>query len=116
MAFHERLTTSVMFSRLVTVSVFLCAFAVLPLPHLICMECEGACETECPFEEDGESSEEELAAPMSMRQRLSSRLLEAIPFLQLKNIAGRHVSPKDGRLHAVIGHQLANGLCAPLVI
>ncbi len=110
-----RLTKRRVFSRLLPVIVSLCAFAILPLPQFVGMTCAESSETECPFEEDGESSEEELVVTSSTRRRALNHRRGTSPFHKISD-QPRQADSYGSRPQAIIGHQLANGLRAPLVI
>jgi hypothetical protein len=114
MALRERSTTRLTSSRLVSVSICLCAFAFLPLPDLAMLTCAASVETECPCQGEGESSKEERVVCSSARRRLNDRCHSDRSWPDESGARLRHITPYAGRLPATIGHQLANGLCAPL--
>ena len=80
------------------------------------LTCAESAEAERPCNEDGERSEEELVARSSAHRRLSDRRLSDVG--QPRETSDRllHIASYAGRLPAIVGHQLANGLCAPLLI
>lgn len=108
-----RLTPELLVARLLTVSICLFSFAVLPLPQLFMLTGGQSIETECPCQEDGEKPEEELLGT-SVRQRLSVCKTSAD-----RRVAGAdnfHNKPSKAHFPAIVGHRLANGNFAPLVI
>ena len=115
MALSLRSTTRLPLSGLVVVSICLCAVAVLPLPQLAVLTWVAPAEAECPCQEDRDSSEEEIVFCSSAHRRLNR--------LQHRDLSRIHET--GGQLHqntsyashlpAIVGHQLANGLCAPLL-
>ena len=122
MARGVRLTTRVRsitrltFSRLVSVSVCLCAFALLPFPQLAVLTWAESVEGGCPFQADEKSFKEELVVWSSARRRLNHR----------RHVESAKLSETGDRLHptaayahpnaVIVGHRLANGLRAPLLI
>jgi len=72
-------------------------------------------EAEYPVEEDGENAEEELVVVASVRRRLNNRRPQSGRSYGTGNLV-RQTASYDSRLQAIVGHQLANGLRAPLVI
>lgn len=116
MALSIRLTIWLAFSRLVSVLVCLCAFTLLPLPQFGVLTSAESTERECPAQEDGENSEEELVVCSSACRRLNDRCQS---YLGQHSEAGERFAqtPSNAyRLPAIVGHQLANGLCAPWLI
>ena len=113
MALRGQSTTRTAFSRFVSVSVCLCAFLVLPFPQLTVLTCGAPAETESSSQEERESAEEELVVCPAAGRNLNDR---------------RHIWSHDNRdplhqiaayaakLPVIVGHRLANGLCAPLLI
>ena len=104
------------FSRLVSASICLCAFAALPLHHLPGLTLVESADGECPFEEDGKRSEEERIVFPSARRRLIPGCYRD---LRRPHEAGdrlHQIASYASRSPAIVGHQLANGLCAPLLI
>ena len=71
MALRVRSTTRLPLSQLVSLSIYFCAFVLLPLPQLGVLT-ESA-ERECPCQKDGESSAEGVVVPSSARRRLNHR-------------------------------------------
>lgn len=112
---RQRFAKRRVFSRILPVIVSLCAFAVLPFSQLVGMAGAESAEAKCPFEEDGESSEEELVVTSSTRRRLSHHRRSASLFHKISDQLHQTAS-YGSRPQAIIGHQLANGLRAPLVI
>jgi hypothetical protein len=115
MTLTERSITQLTFSRLASVLAFLCAFTVLPLPQISGLARAETCESECPCEEDGENLEEELVVSASTRRRLHNRCHDVCQFYGV-NVPLRQFSSHGNSPQATVGHFLANGLRAPLVI
>ncbi|MCP4785364.1 MAG: hypothetical protein GY903_31065 [Fuerstiella sp.] len=112
---HVRSMIRLTVRRLLSVSV--CVFTFLPLPQLALPTWVAeSTESECPCQEDEESSEERLAVATSERRlhagggrRGLNRPRETGGGLPRSNYL-TDCSP------AVVGHQLANGLRAPVRI
>jgi hypothetical protein len=98
-----------------SVSIFLCAFIVLPLPHLAMLAASETAERDRSCQNEGESSEEEQAASSSLRFRIKDR--RRCSFIRPHEIGRklRQIVPFAGRFPAIVGHQLSNGLRAPLL-
>ncbi|MEO1984765.1 MAG: hypothetical protein ABGZ23_25065 [Fuerstiella sp.] len=115
MAFHVRSKIRLTLRRFLSMSV--CVFTFLALPQLALPTWVAeAMESECPCQEDEESSEERLAVAASERRlhagcgrRGLNRPRETGGCLRRSNYLV-DCSP------AVVGHQLANGLRAPVLI
>jgi hypothetical protein len=117
MALRLRSTIRLALSRLVSVSVCLCAFTFLPLPQLAGTTWTESSEAEFPLEEeDGKSAEEELAVGSSARRRLNHRRGRNLSLPYETGNPRCHSTPSGSRLLAIVGHQLANGLGAPLLV
>ena len=104
------------FSRLVTVSMCFYAFSAMPIPQFRVLTWAESAEDECPSEKDREGAEEERVERNSERRRLKKR--PHSNFGQFPELGRHHLqitSLGDPPL-GVIGHQLANGICAPLLI
>lgn len=90
-------------------------FATLPVPLSALVLDLLAVEAECPWEEREDTSEEEVVAGPSVRRRVpkvrKTRSRESVGVVEFLKIF-----PTARRLPAIVGHQLANGLRAPLVI
>ena len=102
-------------TRLLAVS--LCAFVALPLPQFFVLTHVQAVESECPCHEDKDTSEKELVVGSSVRRRLS----RSVGDTGVRRTFGPVGRPQKAAsymrlLPAIVGHQLANGLCAPLLI
>ncbi len=112
MALRARLA----FSRLVPVSISLCAFVALPLPQLNVPMWTESSEAECPFGEDREGSEEERIVCSSARRRLKHR--RHIDLSRSNGTRDRlhQIASYAGHLPTIVGHQFANDLHAPLVV
>jgi hypothetical protein len=101
-------------SQFMTVWVLVSVFALEPAAHLVGQNSPVSSEEECPFEEDGETYEEDLIVATGSRRfpdRIRNKTLHA---LQAPNRRGLLCVCQ--RQAAIVGHQLANGLRAPLVI
>ncbi len=109
--------TRLTLSRLGLLSICFCAVTFLPLLQHTDLRCAGSAERECPCQEDGEgTSEEQLAVWSSgVRRRLNHRQHGALKQLPPIGNRLRPVASSLGRFPAIIGHQLANGLRAPLL-
>jgi hypothetical protein len=104
------------FLRLVSVSVCLCAFTVLSAPQYAMLTWAESAETECPCQEEGERSGEERVVCASARHRTDDRRHHDVRRPHKADHRFSPTAPCSRRLPAIIGHQLANGLCAPLLI
>lgn len=116
MTLYERLTTRLIFLRLLSVSVCLCAFTFLPLPQLASPTWMDSSETESPLEEDVKNTGEELATVSSTRRCLNNRRRSD---LRQRCGAGEccHKTPLEiSCVPTVVGHQFSNGLSAPFLI
>ena len=116
MVLKARSLTVPAFSRLVSLSICLFVLAVLPLPELVILASAEASEGGCPRQEDRESSEEELVVWSSARRRFENR--RQVVIRRPVETINRHcqTAADDGRLPSVVGQQLSNGLCAPLLV
>ncbi len=112
----RRSTTWLRLSRLVSVSICLFAFAVLPLPELIVLTLVEATEAESHSQEERESSEGKLVVCSSARRRLNYRRHSDLSRAHENGNQLHQIASYAGRLPAIVGHQLANGLGAPLLI
>ncbi len=117
MALNGQSTIQLAFSRLVSVSVYLCALSFLPLPPHAVLAFANMSEAECPLQEEGESPKEELVARSSARRR-SNDQLPSSRNQQPRNtfICFQQHTSSAGLLPAIVGHRLSNGHCAPLLI
>ena len=93
----------------------LCSIAGLPLPQFVTQIIPQAVESESPWEEKEETSEE-VVAGSSVRRRV--RTVGKTRLCRATNVAGvsRKISSCAGRLRAIVGHEFPNGLRAPLRI
>ena len=101
---------------LVSVSIYLFAFTFIPLPQLGGLTWAESAEGKCPYKEGRENSEEELVVWSSARPHLNNRRHSN---LRWSHGAGDRSYPAASHAVgplAIVGHQLANGLCAPLLI
>jgi hypothetical protein len=106
-----------LFSRLVSVSVCLCAFSFLAPPQLSMQARAESAEERSPCEEEGENSEEELVVGSSLRRGSKARRQSggiSRPYKSVDRL--RRSASYVGCSPAIVGHQLANGVCAPLLI
>ena len=94
----------------------LCAFAVFPIHQLAGMMWAESSETECAAEESGERAVEEFVVRSSTRHRSKDQRRRELDRPHKTPARSRQVTPSDRRSLAIVGHQLANGLCAPLQI
>jgi len=117
MAFRGQSTTWFAAQRLVSVLACFFAFALFLVPQLSASCCERSAETECPCEQDGERSESEVVATSLIRHRLDCRRSACRDQIHR---TGNHVTHRLTsyvcRPPAIVGHQLANDLDAPLLI
>ncbi len=116
MAFMVRSKARRFFLQLVTVSISFCVFAFLPLSHLTGLTCVESSEVECPCEDDAANSSEELAVCSSTRRRLHDRRHSELQRRQESGSFPQQIASAAARRPALVGHQLANGLSAPLLI
>lgn len=107
-----RSTTRLFLSRLVPVSVCLCALTFLPPPQ--CFALAQVEEKESPEQDDGERSEEEQVVYSSTRRRLKGRRQGRWPVETLG--LSRRIASYASRLPTKVGHQLEDGCRAPLLI
>jgi len=117
MARDIRSTTGSAFARLVSVSVYLCAFALLPLLHHPGQICSELCQGSCPCQEDEGTTEVELVVGSTLNCRLDDR--HHGDFTTWPHENHRPLAPfaSCAGLHpAIVGHILANGLRAPLLL
>jgi hypothetical protein len=114
MTIIKRAFTRLPLSQFITVWVLLSAFALEPVTHIVGQNSPVSSEEERPFEEDSETYEENLIVTTGSRKlpdRIRNKTLHA---LQAPNRVGSLYACQ--RQAAIVGHQLANGLRAPLVI
>ena len=116
MAFGVRSATRLPLSGLGSVSICLCAFGFLPIPQLAVQVGTESAEGKCPGQEDRESSEEELIDRSSARRRLSDRKHSDLSRAHETGYRLPQVASYFDLRMAVVGHQLGNGLGAPLLI
>ena len=116
MALRVQSTTRLTLSRLVSVSVCIWAFAFLPLPQLAVLTCVESAEGERSCQEDGESSEGERVVRSSAHRRLNDRRHSDPSRPHETDDQLHQIASNAGRQPAIVGHRLANGLCAPLLI
>ncbi len=110
------LTIRTVLSGLAPAVIFLCAFVTLPLPLIAEATGTQSWEEESPSEESGENHETEFVVTASECRRLSRLSCHALDRCQ-RTVHHLHLASSGRKsIPAVIGHQLANGLCAPLLI
>lgn len=103
-------------ARLLAVPICLCVFSALPLPQFVVLTPAQGVESECLCHEEGDTSEEGLVVGSSDGRRLRS-----VGNTRVRRVVGSLGRPQKSssyarQLPAIVGHQLANGLCAPLLI
>ncbi|MEO2048256.1 MAG: hypothetical protein ABGX16_17020 [Pirellulales bacterium] len=116
MALIVRPTTWLHLSRLISVLICLCTLALLPLPQLGVLMWAESTEAECPGQENRESSEEKLVVRFAACVRLKDRCHSDHSRPHKTGDRLQPITSCTGRLTAIVGHQLANGLCLPLLI
>ena len=104
------------FSRLASVSICLCAVAVLPFPQFALLTCGATTEAESPSHDDRENLEEEQVVRPSARRNTKHRDHSLLSKSHDTRIPLRQIAAYAGYLPTIVGHQLANGLRAPLLI
>jgi len=94
----------------------LCTSAGLPLALFDLRVSPQAAESEAPWEEKEEASEEVVVAGSSVRRRV--RTVGKTRLCQATAVGGapREISCYARQLPAIVGHQLPNGLRAPLLM
>jgi len=94
----------------------LCTSVGLPLPLFVFLGSPHAAESESPWEEKEEASEEVVVAGSSVRRRVKT--VGKTRHCQATDVAGapREISSYGRQLRAIVGHQLPNGLRAPLLM
>ena len=117
MSLDNLLTTRSSCASLIAVWLCLCAFLLFTVPRTTLLSPGAIAENEVPSQEDGET---ELEVLPSSRQRLTRRhpiaLESSATFGNHLNCQNCTFCPPVRFPRAIIGHQLANGLCAPLLI
>jgi hypothetical protein len=102
--------------RLAVVPVCLCVLMFSPTDHLAMQSWAESPGEECPGHHDGDHREVELTACSSSQHRL--RNWSRHQFSRRREARNRHdrVASSAVDRRAIVGHQLANGLCAPLLL
>ncbi len=111
-----RLTMPQVSSQLAYALICLCAVGFLAAPSMTVNACcVGFAEGECPCEENGEGAENEVIGCSLARHRLSEQRHRA--HRQPHDTGDRPERIASGTTHlpATVGHQLANGVRAPLL-
>jgi len=116
MALRVRSTTRLTFFRLVPVSICLCVFTMLPVPQFAALASAESTEVESPCKGDGEKSEKELGVWCSAHGRSKIRRHRGPGRPPEKTNRSQLATPTAERAPAIVGHHLANGLRAPLLI
>jgi hypothetical protein len=116
MTLRVRLTRRLFWSRLVSVPICLCVFAFLPFHDLAALSCAEVSEGGSPCHDHEECNDREQTDWSRSRRRLNdlpedSRKPPPKCGARQKQLS-RHAVP----FQATIGHQLANGLRAPLLL
>jgi hypothetical protein len=112
MTLRVRSTTLLSLSRLISVSICLCGFMLLPVSQLPLLTWVELTEGECP--EEGESSKEERVVCSSARRRLNDRRHSDLA--PSRQAVGCRIVSHVSCPSVIVGHQFANGLRAPLLI
>jgi hypothetical protein len=89
---------------------------LLSLPQVSALSLAEFAEQECPCEEDGENAEEEFVVCSSARRRLKKRQHIGVDQPLLNNAQFRNSASHFDCASTIVGHQLSNGLCAPLLV
>ncbi|MBL4884814.1 MAG: hypothetical protein JKY95_09805 [Planctomycetaceae bacterium] len=99
-----------------TIWVCLCAFSLASSPQFTVAAFAESTQEESSSPEDGEGAEEELEAVSSGRRSIKKRrsLFVSKPY----GISRQHnvVASLASYLPAITGHQLANGVCVPMLV
>ena len=96
--------------------VCVCAFSLSAFPQIAVFSWVEMAEEEAPAQEDEENCEKELEVFSSARRRFKRRYNVVLyQSLETINRPKRTTLPSQDRL-TIIGHQLAHGLCAPLLV
>jgi len=104
------------FSRLVSVTMCLCALAFLPHPQHAVLALVETSEAECPVQEEGKGSKEELVVRPPARRRSHDRVQCDVSRSRKTSGCFQKSNSRAVCLPAIVGHQIANGLSAPLLI
>lgn len=116
MALREHLTTPRNFSQFISVLICFSVFTFSAFPQLPLLTQAELAEEKCPSEKDEKNSEEELIVCSSARRRLNKRRHNHLCLPHATGKSPRQIASNANRFLAIVGHQLANGLCAPLLI
>ncbi len=111
-ALKTRWTTRLFFSQLASVLVGLCALAFIPIPQLSLQTCADSAEGRFPCREDGGSSSKELVVSSTICRRANGRHRNNFSW---PRSTGNQPFQIASQAPTVVGHQLANGLRAPLL-
>ena len=116
MVLTQQATNRSAFSGLVAVSICLSTMSALPIPHHSVVTWAESAEDECPSEKEREGSEKEQVVRHSQRHQLKKR--HPGNFRRCHELDRRPLQATsfDDRPLGSVGHQLANGICAPLLI
>lgn len=111
-----RTATRLQLSPLMPVAICLCAFVCAPVTQSSVLPWLESAETEVPLGEDQQVSEEELLARPRAGRSSVERRHSNLSHSPTTSGRQRGVACQAGHCQAIVGHQLANGLRAPLVI
>ena len=112
---RRRSATRLHSTRLVAVLICLWAFVTLPIPQSTVPASAETSEAEYPCQEDREISEEELVVCSSARRRLNIRRHRVLGPRHESSDRFHQITSYAQRFPALVGHQLRNGICAPLL-
>ncbi len=112
---HSKTVNTQRWARLLTVSICICGIICMPHPHFCLLGVHECNEQGRPLSEEGESSEEQAVSQCSAHRRLKDRDHNQIDRHPKVACPSRGVTQLTGRPIAIVGHLLANGLCAPLL-
>ena len=112
----ECLVTRKPLAKLMTIWVCIGAFSLFCSPQISVVSWVQNSQQQAPTQEDNEDSEEAREVISSARHRENKRRDTIV--CRLKNPSKRPVPARivTSAELAIIGHQLANGLCAPLLV
>ena len=113
---EESLTTRKSLTELITIWVCVCAFSLFSAPQFVVSSWAQLAQESAPVQEDSEDCKEEREVLSLARHRVKNRRHTFICRLQKLNKRPPQVSSFVRDYQAIIGHQFANGLCAPLLV
>ncbi len=113
---RESLKKRLSLSGILVIWISVSAFSLSTLPPVVVLSWIELVETECPAQEDGEETEEKLETFSSTRHRVNNRR-RVILYRILDRCSGSaQTTFSFPHYPTIIGHQLTNGLCAPLLV